>query len=211
LRRRLAAISLLVVASVTLVPAAAFATWSRGHGHRGGRPPRTSFARPIFPHRPNFPSRHHFFRPFAPLVVLGSPVVVYTPPPVSAAPIYREPIFVPPPVYAPPPVYGPPAGAAIQMAPPPPPMPTVVHYPTGRYELRGDGIAIPYTWVWIPNPPPPPPPSAPPAGGPASENPPPARRTPLYRWTDADDVVHWTDRLDRIPERYRPGAQWPPG
>jgi len=45
--------------------------------------------------------------------------------------------------------------------PPPPPVPTVVHYPHGRYELRGDGLAMAYHWVWIPNPPPPPP--APPA------------------------------------------------
>ena len=27
---------------------------------------------------------------------------------------------------------------------------TVVHYPQGRYELRGDGVTVPYHWVWIP-------------------------------------------------------------
>jgi hypothetical protein len=27
----------------------------------------------------------------------------------------------------------------------------VVHYPHGRYELRGDGVSVPYVWVWIPN------------------------------------------------------------
>ena len=37
------------------------------------------------------------------------------------------------------------------------PLPTVVQYPHGRYELRGDGVTLPYYWVWIPNPPPPPP------------------------------------------------------
>ncbi len=38
------------------------------------------------------------------------------------------------------------------------PTPTVIQYPHGRYELRGDGVTTPYQWVWIPNPPPPPPP-----------------------------------------------------
>ena len=43
-----------------------------------------------------------------------------------------------------------------------PPSGTVVQYAHGRYELRGDGVAVPYTWVWVPNlPPPPPPPPAP--------------------------------------------------
>ena len=41
-----------------------------------------------------------------------------------------------------------------------PSSPTVVYFPTGRYELRGDGINVPYTWVWIPNPP-----TAPPGAG----------------------------------------------
>jgi hypothetical protein len=40
--------------------------------------------------------------------------------------------------------------------------PSVVQYPHGRYELRGDGVYTAYQWVWIPNapavPPPPPPP-----------------------------------------------------
>jgi hypothetical protein len=26
----------------------------------------------------------------------------------------------------------------------------VVQYPHGRYELRGDGLTVPYAWVWIP-------------------------------------------------------------
>jgi hypothetical protein len=39
----------------------------------------------------------------------------------------------------------------------------VVNYPSGRYELYGDGVSTPYYWVWIPAgstlpaPPPPPP------------------------------------------------------
>jgi hypothetical protein len=41
----------------------------------------------------------------------------------------------------------------------------VVNYPSGRYELYGDGAATPYYWVWIPAgstfPAPPPPPAIP--------------------------------------------------
>ena len=38
---------------------------------------------------------------------------------------------------------------------------TVVPYPNGRYELRGDGMTVPYYWAWVPAqlyiaPPPPP-------------------------------------------------------
>ena len=36
-----------------------------------------------------------------------------------------------------------------------------VVFPEGRYVLQGDGIDVPYRWVWIPNPPTaPPPPNA---------------------------------------------------
>ena len=41
----------------------------------------------------------------------------------------------------------------------------VVNYPSGRYELYGDGISMPYYWVWVPAgavlPAPPPPPGIP--------------------------------------------------
>lgn len=40
---------------------------------------------------------------------------------------------------------------------PPPPQSTVIQYPHGRYELRGDGVTTVYHWVWIPNPQPSPP------------------------------------------------------
>jgi len=33
-------------------------------------------------------------------------------------------------------------------------VPTIVEYPTGWYQLRGDGMTTPYVWVWIPKPPP---------------------------------------------------------
>jgi hypothetical protein len=42
------------------------------------------------------------------------------------------------------------------------PATTVVQYPGGRYVLRGDGVGVPYYWVWVPRqaivaaPPPPP-------------------------------------------------------
>jgi hypothetical protein len=64
------------------------------------------------------------------------------------------------------------------------PYPTVsvVRYPTGYYELVGDGISTPYYWVWRPTvvvatPPPAPLPPAPPAGYPFPDGyypPPPA-------------------------------------
>ena len=68
-----------------------------------------------------------------------------------------------------------------RMAMLPAPTATVVQYPNGRYELRGDGIAVPYYWAWVPAqayiaaPPPPAVPAAPdmpPAGSPPP--PPPA-------------------------------------
>ena len=50
----------------------------------------------------------------------------------------------------------------------PTPSARVVHYATGRYELQGNGITVPYHWVWVPGPrytvvAPPPPPGVPPA------------------------------------------------
>lgn len=58
---------------------------------------------------------------------------------------------------------------------------TVVNYPTGQYQLRGDGVAVPYYWAWVPAqayvaaPPPPAIPAAPdmpPAGSPPPPPPP---------------------------------------
>jgi len=88
---------------------------------------------------------------FSPLA-FSRPVFVASPvfaaPMVYAAPVYYQQVYVPPP--------------AVAQAPPT--YLSVVQYPHGRYELRGDGTQTPYQWVWIPNPPPPPPP---PAAGPA--------------------------------------------
>jgi len=105
------------------------------------------------------------------------------------------------------PVYSPPL--VIAVGPPGPPIPSVIEYPNGRLEMRGDGITVPYQWVWVPNPPAPPPsapppPPAPPA--PAAVEPSPSRPTRLYRWVGEDGVVNWTDAWDSIPERYRAQA-----
>ena len=97
-----------------------------------------------------------------PPVYSAPPAAYYAPPPVYYAPpaAYSAPppaYSAPPPAYSAPPVYGRQAYAA-----PAPAQPTVIQYPHGRYELRGDGIATAYQWVWIPNPPvAPPPPGAP--------------------------------------------------
>ena len=135
------------------------------------------------------------------------------------------PAYADPPAYYGAPVYGadyaPPVNT-VSVAPPPPPMPSVVEYPNGRFELRGDGMTSPYNWVWIPNPPPPPP-AGPPPGGPMFPPPGPAfsddrltdrpslssRR--IYRWTDDQGVINVTDRLDSVPAKYRgTAAQAPP-
>jgi hypothetical protein len=65
---------------------------------------------------------------------------------------YAPPAYVVTPGYyysAPPGFYSPPAAPQIQRE---------VVFPEGRYFLQGDGDAVPYRWVWVPNPP-----TAPPA------------------------------------------------
>lgn len=114
--------------------------------------------------------------------------------------------------YDPDSVYGAPSGDVSTLAPDASSSPGVIQYPTGRYELRGDGVVAPYQWVWIPNPPPAPPPQspamspppaplAPPAAGP------PARQVTVYRWVDGEGVVHFTDTLDTVPPQYRSQAK----
>lgn len=204
-----------------------------GHGHPLGHPashgPHGFFHGPHgFPHGPHgfFHGPRGFFhrRPsvvlltpapffpfayYAPPTYYVPPLTYDAPPPASYAPPPTS--YAPPPAYAPSPLYAPPA-AAYQ----PPttyyqrePEPRVVVYSTGRYELRGDGVTTQYIWVWVPNPPAGPPPESP------SEQPPSApgsKASPshdAYRWTDEDGVTTWTDRLDRVPERYRAHAQAP--
>lgn len=194
----------LIVAGLTLAPdpadadgghrrfrgnAHGFRRFDGHHGHRHHHQHRGFLHRPVFP---TFigPS----FAVASPVVV--TPPVVYAPPPVYAGP--------PPPSYAPPaPPYAPPAAYAA-----PPPIPRVVEFPNGRYELRGDGTYSPYNWVWIPNPPTAPPVPSPPVAAP---EPVPDRRpavqTTVYRWTDERGVTTWTDDLEKVPERHRGQAR----
>src|SRR2546426_8248139 len=169
--------------------------------------PRTGgeFVTVASPHR-FFP--HHFFPRFGTGVIVSSPffpIVASAPPAIESSP---------PVVYAQPP-------PSVSVAPSPLPTPTVIEYPTGWYQLRGDGVTTPYAWVWIPKPPPAPPSEAPPTVPPAQPSTAPSgpRTVPpvqsrssessgkLYRWTDEQGVAHLTDRLNSIPERYRSEAQ----
>jgi hypothetical protein len=157
-------------------------------------------------------ARHSFLPVLPTIVIVTAPPVAYlTPPTYGPAAYYNSPGIAAPgsEAYAPP----------FPVAPAPPPsMPSVVEYPTGRYELRGDGEASPYTWVWVPKPPPPPAAPTdilPPPPQEVLEDPPARpieRRTPmsgsdsndLYRWTDDTGVTHWTNMPNAIPEPYRP-------
>jgi hypothetical protein len=171
--------SLALVASLALAPTAVFAGGLQVSSGRvvvvNGR---AVIARSAFP--------RFFNRPFFPF---GVPVL-YAPPP------FYEPwgYGAPQAAYSSPAGYYPPASSPVAAAPPPPPAPErdLIQYSDGRYELRGDGLATPYRWVWIPNPPPPP-------------NS--AREARLYSWIDAQGVMHVTDRWDTVPEQYRAQAK----
>jgi Domain of unknown function (DUF4124) len=195
------ALGFLVVIGLSLAAAPSAALADGRHGHVRGD----------FHGSRRFDGRHHGFNHhgFNRFPVFVSPSVVVVPP------VYAAPYVAPAPVYAaPPPVYAP---APAYAAPAPPPVPRVVEFPTGRYELRGDGVYSPYSWVWIPNPPvappPPPAPTAPPAplAPPTSVPDPGPRRVPaqtaLYRWTDERGVTTWTDSLEKVPVRYRENAR----
>jgi hypothetical protein len=222
---------LALTAGVLLAPAAVLGQRRDGGGMGGGRGPVNG--RPASSqqwsghgHGHSFKGHHfgprHFVRPFVPFAIAAAPAVVYAAPYYAPSVSYAPPAFYDPPAYyapptyySPPPAY-PPRGGGLSVAP----METVVQYSHGRYELRGDGIAAPYRWVWIPNPPPPPPvapppsaepPAAPPSsnGSNGSDGTSPGRKSELYRWTDGAGVIHWTDRLDAVPERYRAQAKQP--
>jgi hypothetical protein len=160
--------------------------------------PRSVF--PVFVDPWRFWGVSAFRRPFFPPVVAS----------VLPGGVYASTLYTSPPVeYSSPMPTGVPAPEAL-------PIPTVVEYPTGWYQLRGDGVTNPYVWVWIPKPPSPPdnrltPPPVPPSEGPpaplAQEPRSAAPRGELYRWVDEQGAVHWTDRLDRVPKRYRPQVQ----
>ena len=173
--------------------------------------------RPGFVHHPGFVHRP-FLRPFFPFgvgIVAAAPYAYgapyyYPPPQYYPSAYYDQPAYYDPPVsYNAPASYRAQPSGTVAVAPAPPQAPptsNVVEFPTGRYELRGDGVSTPYTWVWIPNPPTAPPPAAPtapPVGPSSGSGPVPPRAGQLYRWTDAQGVVYWTDRLDAVPEQYR--------
>ena len=178
---------------------------SSGGGFHGGGPSMhgrgPSFDGRFRGHAHAFPRHVTVFS-----TVIAPPVLFYPPPLVAATPAYPAVPYAGPSPYVPPLTYDVSTFSA-PAAPPPPPVPRVVEFPTGRYELRGDGIQTPYTWVWIPNPPTAPPtqplPGAPAAADPAALAP----RPQVYEWVDEQGVVHWTNRREAVPPRYRPSAR----
>jgi Domain of unknown function (DUF4124) len=230
-----AALACSLVVGCSFVPTIALAGGShggRGGGMGGGGHPGGSQSRGLqgqhgARHHHGFTrhhgSHHHGFKHhsgFRPFFSTGG-VTVWAPPPYIDGPVYYSP-----------PTYHAPVHVL------PPPTPDVVQYPHGRYERRGDGATRPYSWVWVPAPPAPPPPPAPaaaPPPPPASIDPPrerppsangsvksahqvklylgtgtPPESIQLYRWTDEQGVVHWTDRPEAVPPRYRTQAKSPP-
>ena len=183
----------------------------------------------VFPQQ-HFSPQRHFHRPFVHRFPYASPYFYgtgyYAPPAFYGSSLgydygssggYDPPIaYAPPPAYAPAPAYGsvPPVPFSTTTFGAAPTRSSVIEFPTGRYELRGDGISTPYAWVWIPNPPPPPE-STPgwPTSTRADALPPPApseapspRRPQLYRWVDEQGVVHLTDNAESVPPQYRKPA-----
>ena len=215
--KALRTIAAAVVVIVAVAPAAGADPGHRGGNFRSGGGGFRGAAPSVHGRAPSFDGRfrghHHAFpRHFtvfstviAPPIALYSPGLVTTPVPYPSVP-YATPVpYSSPPPYVPPVMYDVSTFSAPAAAPAP--VPRVVEFPTGRYELRGDGIRTPYTWVWIPNPPTAPPTPALP-GPPASADP--AAVTPrpeVYQWVDEQGVVHWTNRRDAVPLRYRPSGQ----
>ena len=188
----------------------------RGIVAGGGRAvvTRPGFAHHQFIHRPFVRPFGRSFFPFG--IVATAPGFLYASPAYYPSSAYDPSPYYDPSSYSAPVGYGPPVSYAPTPSPtvapaPAPPTPNVVEFSTGRYELRGDGVSTPYTWVWVPNPPSSPPPAAPtapPSGDPrSSSKQTPARVGHLYSWTDAQGVVYWTDRLDAVPEQYRSRAK----
>ncbi|HVG79702.1 MAG TPA: hypothetical protein VNF03_16270 [Patescibacteria group bacterium] len=202
--------ALALVAAAFVLPTTASADGRRGGGGgasvgaSGGRS-GGSVGRPGFNN--GFNNRgfnHHRFNSNSVIFVGPSPFW-YSSPYYSSPPV----VYAPPPVYiAPQFIYqAPPPAAYYPTAPSAPPGPRVVEFPTGRYELRGDGVATPYSWVWVPNPPsaPPGPPPAPaaPEAPPVAPSSRPANRMTIYRWTDDNGVTVLTDDINSVPEQYR--------
>src|SRR6267142_1310675 len=167
-----------------------------GHGFHGGGRGFHGGGRGFghFQHRPVGP-RLIVVAPFSPFGFYSTPPFAYSAPPPAYGP---SPGYGPPPAYAAPspPAYAPPLSQDVE------PIQREVVFPTGRYVLRGDGVNVPYTWVWIPNPP-----TAPPGGAPSSSI---ALERTVYAWTDANGVTTWTDRLSKVPPEHRANARREP-
>ena len=179
-----------VLALAILLAALVAAQGAQAQGPVRGLVPMPPVVNPVNPHPGNRPPFHHNGfknRPYIPYWGYG----VYAPPVTYVTYVPYETV----PMYGPAPAYSPPS-----MELGLPPMPSVIPYPDGRYVLMGDGLTSAYRWVWIPNPP-----SAPPEKSPAPIAPGPAasRGGALYRWVDDQDVVHYTQGWDAVPERYR--------
>ena len=124
-----------VMLAVALLAAVAAPAHAGGHGggHGAGHSERGSHGRHSFGHH------HHGFHSF---VAVGG----FNPWPCDGLwyPYCDDPSWYPPPV-----VVKPPPALILQE-----PTQREVVYPTGRYELHGDGVNYPRTWVWIPAAPP---------------------------------------------------------
>jgi hypothetical protein len=211
-------VALALVAAALVLPTTASAHGRRGGGggasvgasggRSGGFVGRPGFNHHGFNHHGfnHHGFKHHRFHSNSVIFVGPSPFwyssTLYSSPPV---------VYAPPPVYiAPQFVYqAPPPAAYYPSAPSAPPGPRVVEFPTGHYELRGDGVATPYSWVWVPKPPSAPPgappvPSAPDAPPVApSSRPAPAPSKTIHRFTDDNGVTVFTDDINKVPDRYR--------
>lgn len=231
---RLGAIVVAMLLVLAAMPAAAGSFGRGAAGHRAGAraighraivvvEPTTpsAFPQPVDPWRiwGLVNQRHLFIRRspvFANPAFIGSFGSAAFVPSIVGVPSFAD--YAPSNVYIPSDAYAPAAPAYAPAPPPvaaPPPLPTVVDYPTGRFELRGDGMTVPYAWIWIPKAPPPPPePPAPPV---ASQPPSPSATGPevrpsaepgeAFKWTDEQGVTHWTNKPNKIPQRYRSQAQ----
>src|SRR5580765_4760793 len=166
-RKSVVALSLLAMVIGLFSPAVVRAD------HRGQGGARPHGGRHVMGPGPgHVPQHRHFQHPFAPRPFRRSPFVssyfygtgYYSPPAFYGSLGYDDgpsagydpPVaYAPPPVYARPPAYPPPP--AYSAAPSVPFSTTTVavaptrsgtiDFPTGRYELRGDGMSTPYAWV----------------------------------------------------------------
>jgi len=150
MRKMIALVLIVAVVMITTVPTA------EAHGAAAAALGLASFA--VFTSlfvAPFFYPRYVYAAPvyfpaYQPIVV-GGTYFVQQP---SYQPSYSQTAYAQSPYQS---AYAQSAAPAPRYAAPAPRYSNVVHYPHGRYELRGDGIQVAYQWVWIPNPPAPPP------------------------------------------------------